>query len=139
MRRNGGATPISLGLQIADLARRFPEFRFERAAMSWYGHLQPADDSARYRIKLTYRPPNSPKVWVRDPALHPKARHRYDDDSLCLYDPRVGEWHPGLFLSETIVPWTAEWLFYYEAWLVDPERRWFGPEAPHGRVKHPAR
>lgn len=130
---------ISLGLQIADMARRFPGFRFQRPAMSWYGHLQPAEDAARYRVAVTYRPPKCPKVWVRDPKPHADAPHRYSDRSLCLYDPRVGEWHPGLFLSETLVPWTAEWLLYYEAWLVDPERRWFGPEASHGPRKQPAR
>lgn len=138
-RRKGGPRPIPLGLQIANMAVRFPGFRFDRKTMSWHGHLQPAPDSPRYRLELGYRPPRSPQVWVRSPALHPDAKHRYADGSLCLYDPRVGEWHRGLFLSETIAPWAAEWLFHYEAWLVDPQKRWFGPEAPHGPLKRPAR
>jgi len=139
MRRKGGARPIPLGLQIANMAIWFPGFRFDRTTMSWHGQLQPAPASPRYRVELGYRPPRSPKVWVRSPALHPDAKHRYPDGTLCLYDPRVGEWHPGLFLSETIAPWAAEWLFYYEAWLADPQKRWFGPEAPHGPLKRPAR
>lgn len=40
-----------------------------------------------------------------------------------------------MFLAQTIVPWAAEWLFYYEVWLEDPEDRWFGPEAPHSDKK----
>ncbi len=139
MRRNGGARELSLGLQIADLAVHFPQFRFERNAMSWLGHLQPTESSPNYRIKISYRPPRVPQTWVLNPVPQSDAKHRYSDTSLCLYDHRVGEWNPGLFLSETIVPWTAEWLFYYEAWLIDPDKRWFGPEAPHGAIKSPSR
>ncbi len=139
MLRNGGARSIPLGLQIANMAVQFPGFRFNHQAMSWFGYLQPTPDSPHYRIRIGYRPPCSPRVWVRDPLIHPDAKHRYDDGTLCLYDPRVGDWHPGLFLSETIASWAAEWLLYYEAWLVDPQKRWFGPEAPHGPLKRPAR
>jgi len=125
----------SLGLQVAEMAKRFPDLRFERSMMSWYGNLQPDDDATLYRIKITYCPPNPPKVWVRRPSLHPEVKHRYSDGTLCLYDPREGEWDHSMLVSQTIVPWTAEWLLYYEAWLIDPEKRWFGPEAPHGRRK----
>lgn len=139
MRRRGGAQPIPLGLQIADMAVRFPGLCFHRRQRSWYGDLQPTPESPQYRVRISYRLPLSPKVWVRHPEIHPDAKHRYADSSLCLYDPRVGEWHPDLFLSQTIVPWTAEWLFYYEAWLLDTQKRWFGPEAPHGPLKRPGR
>jgi len=139
MRRSNGARAISLGLQIADLTAHFSQFRFVRSSMSWFGYLQPTDNSPNYRIKISYCPPGVPKTWVLDPVPHSDAKHRYTDLSLCLYDHRIEEWHSGLFLSETIVPWTAEWLFYYEAWLIDPEGRWFGPEASHGVIKSPSR
>lgn len=121
------------------MANRFPGLRYDRGAGRWCGRLRPTDDSPWYRVTIDYHAPRPPAVQVLEPAIDPKAEHRYDDDSLCLYDHRVGEWHPGMFLTETIVPWTAEWLLYYEAWLIDPEHRWFGPEAPHGPLKRPGR
>ncbi|MCC6619354.1 MAG: hypothetical protein IT341_10010 [Chloroflexi bacterium] len=90
-----------------------------------------------YTVKLMHRPGGAPHVWVIRPALHLEARslHRYGDSSLCLYYPDDSDWRDDLFLADTIVPWAAEWLFFYECWLVDPQRRWLGPEAPHDDTK----
>jgi hypothetical protein len=116
----------------------FPQFAYKAGQNVWHGRLQPAEDSPAYRVKLEYKPGKVPKVWVLSPEVHPEAPHRYSDLSLCLYYPRYEEWHPGLFLAETIVPWAAEWLLYYEVWLEDPLGRWFGPEAPHdGKKRRP--
>lgn len=40
-----------------------------------------------------------------------------------------------MLLAESVLPWTAEWLFYYEMWHVTGE--WGGPEAPHAPVGVP--
>ena len=37
--------------------------------------------------------------------------------NLCLYLPGTGEWSPDRRLDQTIVPWAALWLFYFEEWL----------------------
>ena len=37
---------------------------------------------------------------------------------LCLWLPGSGEWSPQMRLSETYLPWTAEWLDYFEDWLI---------------------
>lgn len=62
-----------------------------------------------------------------------KLPHVYDYKrgitELCLYTPKNGEWRRGLQLSETIVPWTFEWLRYFELWLLEGE--W------HGGGTHP--
>jgi hypothetical protein len=34
------------------------------------------------------------------------------------------------FIHEKIIPWTAEWLVYYE--IFKRTGQWIGPEAPHG-------
>ncbi len=117
----------------------FPRFVYKPGKNpAWYGVLSPYPGSPEYRLKLEYRPGKSPKMWVLSPEIRDEAPHRYRDRSLCLYYPRHGEWHPGMFLAQTIVPWAAEWLFFYEVWLEDPEGRWFGPEAPHeGKKERP--
>lgn len=117
------------------MRRLFPRFVYKAGKNAWYGCLRPDEDSRTYNLKVEYKPGTAPKVWVSSPKVHPNAPHRYSDFSLCLYYPRYGEWHAGMFLAETIVPWAAEWLFYYEVWLEDPEGRWFGPEALHGNKK----
>ncbi len=132
---NGSGAPLSIGRQIWNMQRQFPDFEFRHKGMSWYGSLQPTDESPRYRIKVTYRLPNSPQVWVLQPAIAADAKHRYRNQSLCLHYPRDGDWQPGFFLADTILPWTAEWLYYYELWQIDPEHRWLGPEASHSPRK----
>lgn len=93
----------------------FPQFNYKTGKKPvWYGTLQPTQDSPEYRLKLAYWPEKSPKVWVMSPEVHADAPHRYQDRSLCLYYPRHGEWNPGMFLAETIIPWAAEWLFFYK-------------------------
>jgi hypothetical protein len=32
--------------------------------------------------------------------------------------PRADEWRNWMRIDQTIVPWTALWLFYFEDWLV---------------------
>ena len=36
---------------------------------------------------------------------------------LCLSLPGTGKWSPAKRISETIVPWTYLWLWYFEEWL----------------------
>lgn len=54
----------------------------------------------------------------------------YNDGALCLYEPRATPWKSSDSLHEKIIPWTAEWLVFYELFLICG--KWLGPEAPHG-------
>src|ERR1019366_2576583 len=58
-----------------------------------------------------------------------RPRHIYLDDdgigfSLCLYDPRENQWSPEDFIADTILPWTSEWLYFFEGWMLTD--RWEG-------------
>jgi len=35
---------------------------------------------------------------------------------LCLWWPNDRDWVPQMSLAETYIPWTAEWLYYFELW-----------------------
>ncbi|MFS8102099.1 hypothetical protein LFM09_33735 [Lentzea alba] len=83
--------------------------------------LQPTSASRRYRVRLNYRHGTAPDVAVLHPALALRdgatsLPHTYPGDRLCLHLP--GQWRPTMLLADTIVPWTSEWLLYYEIWLV---------------------
>jgi hypothetical protein len=45
--------------------------------------------------------------------------------------PKAGEWNSSRFISETIVPWTSLWLFYFEEWLLSDEWKGGGVHPPH--------
>ena len=107
------------------------------------GKLKP--NGRPYEVEIFYElhrkstgPHAMPEVTATDPLLHRRSSqpeqpipHVYVNPQipylprLCLYDPASDEWHPGLSLADTIVPWTAEWLWRYEFWLqagIWPER-----------------
>lgn len=87
-------------------------------------HTQPTAMSRTYLIRLVYEQNKRPKVIVLEPDIVDIAGgrrlpHVYQQNppELCLYLPGAGEWSSELLLSNTIVPWTLLWLYYFENWL----------------------
>jgi len=76
----------------------------------------------------------NPQVWVRDPDLKlrddwSRLPHTYwcswrpdHQASLCLYFH--DEWSQEEYVADTIIPWTGEWLHFYEGWRLTGE--WHG-------------
>jgi hypothetical protein len=129
---------VTVALQNLHVQGRFPNFAFELRgghAGRWVGKLQPREASQTYTIAIDYRLGDVPHVRVLSPTLHPKAPHVYPDGTLCLYWPEKWPWRRAELLAETIIPWAAVWLHYYELWL-DTDK-WLGPASPHGLVKSP--
>ena len=121
--------PISLDLQIYSIKKSYKNFRYSDGC--WFGELTP--NSITYKVKIKYRYKKSPKVFVIDPKILKNAPHRYSDNSLCLYYPYDKDFSNKFsFISDTIIPWTMEWLYLYELWLVSGV--WWGKEAPHTKV-----
>jgi hypothetical protein len=129
--------------QDAGIRHLFPAFRqtcpFDFLGM-WRGPLQPL--ARTYEIGLVYFPRlhfgggiiANPWIIVEvlDPLIGLDPRGNGDKPphifrrpetasgwSLCLYDARTGDWQPDRSIAETIIPWAAEWLFFYEGWLID--------------------
>lgn len=122
---------VSLALQVAAMRSYFPQFRRigSRQGVTWTGHLQPTKDSPKYEVKLSYNLGSLPKVWILNPSIVDDAPHRYPDQSLCLYYPHDRSWSPAKHIFKTIIPWTSEWLAYYEVWCLTGI--WYGKEVPH--------
>jgi len=118
--------------QIARMREHFPGIRLEswrNGRARWVGEIQPGEVCSVYEVRVDYRLRRAPKVHVLKPELERNSRdetvpHRYSDGSLCLYYPRHREWGPESAIAETIVPWTCEWLYYYELWQATGE--WLG-------------
>lgn len=95
-----------------------------------YGHMKPTDDSPSYRLRLEYSVWDKPAVYIEEPEIIPSALiHIYTEGSLCLYYPKETPWQNHLHLSDTVLPWTAEWLVFYELYKLYGV--WLGKSASH--------
>jgi hypothetical protein len=94
----------------------------------WHFSTRPTPLSRNYRVRLEYHQGLVPRVFVEDPDLVLLADgrsipHVYSQKPtrLCLYLPRRFEWQDWMRLDETVVPWIALWLFYFEEWLISDD------------------
>ena len=92
----------------------------------------------------------APKAGVpgrANPASLLESNSVPEQPVLCLYDPLKREWRPVDAISDTIVPWTIDWLACYEVWLATgrwtggrkasgTESRWPCPEAIAGHRRN---
>jgi hypothetical protein len=92
--------------------------------LRWQYLTSPSPLSRLYSVRIEFIQGKTPEVFVDDPDLNLLAGdqplpHVYDHrpPRLCLYLPRTTEWQPWMRLDQTIVPWIALWLFYFEEWL----------------------
>ncbi|MCY4161303.1 MAG: hypothetical protein OXE77_05500 [Flavobacteriaceae bacterium] len=93
--------------------------------------IQPTPISQKYCISILYEKNERVKVFVINKRLkiapnRKKLPHIYDSEKqqLCLYSPSKKEWNGFKPIADTIIPWTSEWLFFYELWLI--EGQWLG-------------
>lgn len=113
------------GSTVRMLGGRELQFRF---------HISPSRFGRYYNCLLRMRPDSrAPDMLVLAPDLPALAGedsipHVYDHSGpgtmLCLWWPKQREWVAQLKLTQTYVPWTAEWLWYFEDWLTT--RQWAG-------------
>lgn len=115
---------------IQEMRAAFPGFSYQLGrdqSVTWRGEFQPNPSSDSYRLKVVYGRWGPPKVFVVNPCLPLNAPHRWPDKSLCLYWHREWWWSDSESISQTIMPWTALWLEYYEIWKVIGT--WLGPSS----------
>lgn len=130
---------INIIVQAKKLESYFPKSTVTRRVnnLLWKGKLQPTVLSDVYDIKLEYKVGFHPCVYVINRKLElregeKRLPHVYNTKKqwLCLYYRKANEWNNQLFIADTIIPWTSEWLFHYEHWLVTG--KWHG-RGIHGK------
>ncbi len=127
-RKRWRAKIIAPAAQALWLRKMFPNgsVRLVRASLVWKGKLRPSALSQEYTVEIRYRPGKRPVIKVLEPTLiKPEGKHLphvYSGEELCVYFP--GEWNGDSPLTESIIPWTSEWLFHYEVWLASGQ--WCG-------------
>lgn len=123
-----GGRSLSVAHQALGLRQLFPNLpaKVRAGRLEWTGILTPTPMSRDYTVKLTYSQITRPRVVIIDPKLHcvtdGAIPHLYRDGSICLNDTH--QWDPSMLLVDTIIPWTSEWLYFYELWVATGT--WFG-------------
>jgi hypothetical protein len=110
-----------------------------RGHLTWIGDITPSTVSNTYTVKVEFVVGKRPEVTVLAPELERREgllTHVFPHDHLCL--SRAAEWNASMSLATTIIPWTSEWLFFYEIWVVTGNWNGGGHEFPAGSAK-PAR
>ena len=130
---------LNLGQQVMAMKWMYPQFseQWHRNRVSWTGTIQPTALSSQYTVRITYQLDQHPVVDIVSPKLRPREddesiSHTYPGDRPCLYHPRLREWHSGLPIAETIIPWLSLWLYFYEVWHATGE--WLG-KGEHPKAK----
>jgi hypothetical protein len=128
---------LSADQQIARMREEYPGFAVLFTTpwiVIWQGELTPYARS--YQVHLLYCAfalpmadieANTVHVEVVDPLLtrragYPDVRiphlfqnaHAPSRPRLCLHTRK--EWVPSMYIADTILPWTVEWLAAYEGW-----------------------
>jgi hypothetical protein len=140
----------SIEQQIRAMAAQWPEFKLTEhdhgdQSASWEGVLAP--DKRKHLVRVRYRVPMvlenislrdaQPRVQVITPLLerHPDYEegpipHVYKSEAtpdlpyLCLFSVELRQWDINDLIAETTIFWAAEWLYFYEGWLVT--KKWKG-------------
>lgn len=107
--------------------------------LTWEGAICPTALSRTYQVSVTYKIGLRPQVTVTGDDLpgldRPDFPHKFTIDrknnsvKICLHLRH--EFDSSELISDCIIPWAAEWLYFYEIWLATGE--WCGGG------KHPGR
>ncbi|MFC5606088.1 hypothetical protein [Variovorax soli] len=115
---------------------RFPDatVRHSGRTLLFKAEIAPGEFGRLYQCLLKVKPDcQQPDVIVLEPDLQVlaggrKIPHTYAYEGkgtrLCLWWPRGRDWIPTMKMADTFIPWTAEWLYYFELWLTTGE--WSG-------------
>ena len=148
-------TYLTVDEQDAAIRRDFPDFELTAKADwigVWEGPLKPAGKT--YRVRVLYFRRKYFNGWslensyvavqlvdppvgadaLRNDKLLPHIFWNYRNPawpSLCLWDPKEIFWSPEQTIASTIIPWTSEWLLFFEYWQITGEFR--------GPGRHPDR
>lgn len=130
--------------QLLWMQSRYPELRARvqrQRSIVWEGPWTPDDLGGRYLIRVSYKQGFRPRIAIVEPPLrlapgHDKLPHTYGGQTdICVHRPE--EWHKGLLIADTIMPWISQWLYFYEIWAVTG--KWIGKGTHPNLPQHSAK
>lgn len=137
--------PKNVALQLLNLKLKYDYLDCElgKGKLIWKQRVRPSELSRTYDITVKYNGV-TPEVYLYNQGIMTKKneyiphcyRRHYNNENdeyvkLCLYYPKNQEWSRNMLLSETIIPWTIDWLYFYEIWRITG--KWLGGGVTHER------
>lgn len=120
--------------QLKHIVKNFPDANILKQKGTSFEvvlNMQPTSCSKIYKVRIVFEKYKGVEVFIIDEVLkvaenRSKLPHVYShkDQRLCLYSVSKQEWTREKLIVSTIIPWTSDWLFYYELWL--PNGKWYG-------------
>lgn len=117
--------------QVNSLKVKYPNWtmNFNSLQLKAEGIVQPTPRSEKYTIEIKFHILKPIQVRIIKPVLvmnesGNKIPHMYSQKTLCLYMPKYSEFTRKKYISDTIIPWTGLWLYYYELWHLTG--KWLG-------------
>lgn len=113
--------------QLVAIRLKYPESSacIKQGVLRWSGYLKPTPLSRVYHVLVNYKMKERPVVTLIGDNIQGLDRqdfphHFYKDCTqkrvdLCLH--LAYEFNSGMLISDTIIPWAVEWLYFYEIWL----------------------
>lgn len=136
--------PLAPAAQRGALLARLPDSHgvLRAGRLVWRGKLHPAEFCAEYEVLIDHQERESPLVYVAAPRLRlhddEPLPHVYSWNTLCLYLDRR-QWDASLPIADTLVPWTSEWLYFYELWAAGGGWQGEGPHPTPGSTNRATR
>lgn len=127
--------PATLGKYLKDRSEIETNFDFLNCRITSNGLICEGvfslpETSNDYEVRIIYSHPKYPEVFVINPKIEYKPElHMYRNSSLCLYYPKDNSFTSKSTLYDTIIPWTSEWLIFYE--LYKRWGKWLGKYKTH--------
>jgi hypothetical protein len=128
-------SPVILGKYLKERAAiesnyDFFNCRITSSGLICEGVFSLPETSNDYEVEIIYSHPIHPEVFVRKPKIEYRPEiHMYRNGSLCLYYPKDHSFTTKSMIYETIIPWTSEWLIFYE--LYKRKGEWLGKYKSH--------
>lgn len=135
--------PKNVAIQLINLKSKYKclDCNLKNGKLIWKQRIKPSQLSRTYDITLKYNG-ITPEVYLYSQGImkcknehipHCYKRHYKNKQDeyvkLCLYYPKYQEWSKDMLLSDTIIPWTIDWLYFYELWRITG--KWLGGGITH--------
>ncbi|GGB64329.1 hypothetical protein GCM10007424_00250 [Flavobacterium suaedae] len=123
----------NLNDQAASVMVKFKEWKvsFGGYYIKAVGEIKPTPRSETYTVEVKFftDEKKQPLIRVLSPKLvrnhkNEAIPHMYGQKYLCLFMPAFREFKSTDLITDTIIPWTSLWLYYYEIWHITD--RWEG-------------
>lgn len=137
--------PKNVAIQLMNLKYKYQSTNYylKKGNLYWEQQVKPSEISREYTITVKYNGIN-PEVYLYNQGIMKSKEDNiphcykqfYKDENneyvkICLFYPKYREWSSDMFISDTIIPWTIDWLYYYELWLITG--KWLGGGKEHGK------